>query len=314
MTEKKDFVVFPGGIFRDLVATTPKFPKAGETIMGADFFMGFGGKSANQSVMCALLGGKSSIVGKLGDDDHGKAYALNFKDVGVRTEHLKIEPNSCSGVASIFVNTESGENEIIIIAGANAKMSPDDIEEADALFRSANLVVCALEMNMDAIVASLKKGQSHGARTILNAAPARKDLNPDILAHTDILCVNETEAEIMTGLPVQSLDEVRIGCNALLEKCPTVIITLGAKGAMFATRDSPDPVLVETEKVDKVVDTTGAGDAFTGALAFYLDQLKHLDLKECIRRSCLIASLSVQKPGTQASYPKAADIDPKLLK
>ena len=306
---EKNLILFPGGIFRDLVATTPKFPKAGETIMGQDFFMGFGGKSANQSVMCALLGGKAAIIGRLGDDDHGKAYLQNFKSVGVRTDHLKIEPSSCSGIASIFVNTESGENQIIIVPGANDKMSPADIEQAEPLFQSASIVVCALEMSMDAIVAALKSGRSHGAKTILNAAPAKSDLDPEILNNTDILCVNETEAEILTGLPVESLDEIRVSCQKLLEKCPVAIVTCGSRGAVFATRDQPNPVLVETEKVEKVVDTTGAGDAFTGALAFFLENFKHLTLEECIRRSCKIASTSVQRPGTQASYPKAGELD-----
>eukprot|EP00095_Tigriopus_kingsejongensis_P001235 maker-scaffold160_size295910-snap-gene-1.42 protein:Tk01235 transcript:maker-scaffold160_size295910-snap-gene-1.42-mRNA-1 annotation:"ribokinase isoform x1" len=308
-------IVFAGGIFRDLVTTTERFPKPGETLFGSDFFMGFGGKSSNQAVMCRKMGGHVAMVGKLGQDDHGRAYRDNYVSLGIDIRHLGSVEGCSSGIASIFVNTQSGENQIIIVAGANGRMGATDIREARPVFEKARVVVCALEMNMSAIKAALKAGKEHGATTILNAAPAKSDLDPEILSSTDILCVNESEAEILTSLPVTSLEEVKEACCTLLNHCPTVIITIGARGAVFAVRDQTQtPVHVPvTEASQTVVDTTGAGDAFVGALAFFLQNFPQLSLEETIRRSCCIASMTVHKSGTQASYPMASEISPALL-
>lgn len=307
-------IVFSGGIFRDLVTTTQRFPKPGETLFGCDFFMGFGGKSSNQAVMCRKLGANVAMVGKLGDDDHGAAYRQNYLNLGINTDHLGTESGCSSGIASIFVNTESGENQIIIVAGANAKMGPSDIQAAEPVMKAAKFVVCALEMDMSAIKASLIAGKAHGATTILNAAPAKADLDPAILQNTDILCVNESEAEIMCSLPVVTVEQAQTACTKLVSLCPTVIITIGARGAVFVTRDQKDPPShVPIKLVKDVVDTTGAGDAFVGALAFFLHTFPHLDLSDAIYRACSIASMSVCKSGTQASYPEKSEIPSELL-
>jgi ribokinase len=308
-------IVFAGGIVTDLITVTPRFPKPGETLIGSSYASGFGGKTPNQCYMTCILGGDVAMVGKVGDDSNGKDYLEYFKSLNVDVRGISVEKGCTTGSATILVNSETGENQIILVTAANDFVKPEDVAAADAVFRKAKAVVGGLEMPHDAVKAALKKGREYGATTILNAAPANKDLDPEILALTDILCVNETEAEITSGgMPVQTMEEIKVACKALLDKCPTVIVTVGAKGAVYATREKPDPVHVTTEKVDKVVDTTGAGDSFVGAFVYFrFCHTSKLDMSECISRACAVASMSVLKNGTQVSFPKRDQVSNKLL-
>ena len=207
-------IVCVSSIFRDLVAVSPKFPKPGETIMGGDFFMGFGGKGANQCVMAAKLGAETVIVGKVGEDEHGRAYTENLKQVtelfsstvwphsqqvGVDTKHLGVESGTSTGIATIFVESSSGENMIVIVPGANSRVTPEDVVRAETDFQDSGAVVATLELGMEAVSKGMELGRKYGAKTILNAAPARADYGRDILENVDILVVNETEAELLAS-------------------------------------------------------------------------------------------------------------------
>ncbi len=315
MSSNGSKIVFAGGIIIDLITVTPRFPKPGETLKGSSYNTGFGGKTPNQCFMTCLMGGSTAMVGKVGDDANGTNYLEHFRSHKMDVRGMLVEKGATTGSATILVNSQTGENQIIIVTGANDNMLSEDVAGTDAVFAGSKAVVCGLEFPLEAVKASLKKGKEHGATTMLNAAPALKDLDPEILALTDILCVNETEAEIMTGgMPVTTLDEMKAACKALLKHCPTIIVTIGSQGAIYASRDNPDPVHVPTGKVDNVVDTTGAGDCFVGAFVYYhFCHPSGLDMSECIRRACAVASVSVQKPGTQVSYPQRRQLPKDLL-
>ena len=302
-------VVFVSSIFRDLVAVSPQFPKPGETISGSDFFMGFGGKGANQCVMAARLGADTTIVGKVGDDEHGEAYRKNLVDQGVDTKHLGTEAGISTGIATIFVESNTGENMIVIVPGANGKLAPKDVTKAEDEISKSKVVVSILEIGLDAVEMAFKLGRKYGVTTVLNAAPARASLPKELLENIDILIVNETEAEILSGLPATNPDEVK-ACAAKLQKagCKNIIITLGAEGALVV-EGGKEPIKVNCPKLDgPVVDTTGAGDAFVGSLSFFLSSFSDMSLAEVVRRSCAVASLTVLKKGTQASYPGRGEV------
>lgn len=297
-------MVFVSSVFRDLVAVSPQFPKPGETISGSEFFMGFGGKGANQCVMGAKLGCKAVIVGKVGDDEHGIAYKKNLVDQKVDVKNLGVEAGISTGIATIFVESNTGENMIVIVPGANGKLTGSDVAKAEADIATSKVVVSILEIGLEAVSMAFKLGRKHGVKTLLNAAPARKDLPKELLKDVDILIVNETEAEILSGLAVTNVEEAKASAAKLQESgCKNVIVTLGAEGALVVEVGC-EPVKVDCPKLtDPVVDTTGAGDAFVGSLAFFLSSFSDLPLPEAVRRSCAVASLTVLKKGTQASYP-----------
>ena len=252
--------------------------------------------------MAARLGARAVIVGKIGDDEHGRAYTENLRQQSVDLTHLGVEKGISTGIATIFVESSSGENMIVIVGGANTRLTGEDVRKAEKEISESSVVVTTLELGLQAVKVAMETGRSHGVRTILNAAPGRADLDQEILSNVDILVVNETEAELLTGCPdLQKCGEM------LRRKCGTVIITLGKDGALLWEREKP-VVKVDCPRVEaeKVVDTTGAGDAFVGSLAYFLSC--RLEMAESVRRSCCVASLTVQSQGTQASYPAGPDL------
>ncbi|XP_072356245.1 ribokinase isoform X4 [Scyliorhinus torazame] len=262
-------VVVVGSCMTDLVSYTPRLPKAGETIHGHKFFIGFGGKGANQCIQAARLGAKSAMVSKVGKDSFGDNYIENFKSNGVST----------------------GQNAIVIVAGANLLLNSEDLERASKVIDCAKVVVCQLEIRPAITLEALKIARKAGVKTIFNPAPAIADLDPEFYKETDVFCCNETEAEILTGIEVCNVENAGKAGSVLLEKgCGSVIITLGAEGSVLMSRDKRTPHYIPTKKV-KAVDTTGAGDSFVGALAFYMAYYPSLELEEMNRRACDIASI-----------------------
>ncbi|XP_051470041.1 ribokinase isoform X3 [Apus apus] len=250
-------VVVVGSCMTDLVSLTTRLPKAGETVLGQKFFIGFGGKGANQCVQSARLGAKTSLICKVGKDSFGNDYIENLKKNGVSTAFVGQTTDAATGTASIIVNSE--------------------------------------------------------VKTLLNPAPALADLDPQFYTLSDIFCCNETEAEILTGIPVGSPEDAGKVGRVLLERgCKLVLLTLGAEGCMMISVEEPIPKHVPAGKV-RAVDTTGAGDSFVGALAFYLAYYPELPMEEMIRKSNCVASVSVQASGTQSSYPYRKDLPQDLF-
>ncbi|XP_045700446.1 ribokinase [Phyllostomus hastatus] len=305
-------VVVVGSCMTDLVSLTSRLPKTGETIHGHKFFIGFGGKGANQCVQAARLGAKTSMVCKVGKDSFGNNYIENLKQNGISTEFAYQTEDAATGTASIIVN-EEGQNIIVIVAGANLLLNSDDLREAAGAISSARVVICQLEVTPAASLEALTLARSRGVKTLFNPAPAAADLDPRFYTLSDVFCCNESEAEILTGLPVGSPADAGKAALVLVGRgCQVVIITLGAEGCVMLSQSEPVPKYIPTEKV-KAVDTTGAGDSFVGALAFYLAYYPGLSMEEMLRRSNFIAAVSVQAAGTQSSYPHRKDLPLRLF-
>jgi ribokinase len=282
-----------------LIARAPRLPAPGETLVGTHFQMGFGGKGANQAVMAARLGAQVTVVARVGRDIFGDDTRKNFEAQGIDTTHLRVDDTRSSGVAPIWVNEATGQNSIIIVPGANDALSPEDVRAAADHITGAQIVMCQLETPIASTLEAFRIARAAGVRTILNPAPAAP-LPDDLLALTDILAPNEIEAAMLSGLPTGTLDEVAAAARALQARGPrTVILTLGARGALLVDGDSA-PQMVAAEAV-QAVDSTGAGDAFVGSLAYSLASGQ--PMAEAVRVACAIATRSVLKIGTQTSFP-----------
>lgn len=304
--------LFVGSCMRDLVCVSERLPQIGETVHGSQFIAGYGGKGANPAIVAARLGANVSMVAKLGNDEHGPAYVKVFKENGVNTDFVTLTDASHTGVASIFVDS-LGRNCIVIVNGANEFLSSEDILNAEPKFENSAVVLTQLETPQETAVATLKLARKHGVKTIFNAAPGTNNLDPQLYELADIFCVNESEAALITDMCVDDLDSAKLAMASLLDRgCALVIITLGENGAIFASKEQPSCVHVQAQRV-KAVDTTGAGDAFLGALAYYLTEYKSLPFKDIVKRCCDIATVSVTAHGTHNSYPWKKDLPVTLF-
>ena len=281
-------------------------PGPGETVLGKEFRTGFGGKGANQAVMAARLGAHVSAMVKLGRDQFGESTIRNFEEQGVDTTFVTFDEERSSGVAPILVEEGSGQNRIIVVPGANASLSPADVQAAAGLIRQSDVVICQLETPAATTIAAFRIArEAGGALCILNPAPAA-ELGAELLGLTDVLVPNEAEAQALTGLPVGTEEEAFEAARALRTHGPArIVITLGERGALGIDSDGEE-FRVEAERV-QAVDSTGAGDAFVGSLAYFLGQ--KLPLPEAVRRSCLIATRTVLKHGTQSSFPAREELE-----
>ena len=288
-------IVVIGSANIDLTTFTDAFPRPGETIFGRDFSLGFGGKSANQAVAARLCGADVAIVARVGDDMFGEATIQNFKSFGIDTSQVSITPGVSTGVAPIFVES-NGQNRILVVKGANDRLTPEDVYAAKDVILSADKVVLGLEIPLLTSIKALEFAKQHGIQTIFNPAPAQI-LDLAGVAFADYVIPNETEAEILSGVPVKNLDDARKCIKKLREGgLSRVIITLGANGSLFGNHHVA-PFAMEP------VDTTGAGDAFIGSLAVFLSG-GYSEL-EAISRANLYAALSTLSIGTQKSFVTA---------
>ncbi len=293
----------------DLIARVPRLPAPGETLIGSLFSMGFGGKGANQAVMAARLGAKVAVVTKVGKDIFGTDTLNNYKAQGIDTTFVMVDEERFSGVAPITVDDHTGQNSIVIVPGANDGLSPADARAAASAIQNAQILICQLEIPLETTLEAFRIAKEAGTvRTILNPAPAQA-LPDELLRLTDIIAPNETETALLTGLPVQSDAQAVEAARALRARGPgTVILTLGARGALFIEGEG-DPVFVAAQQV-QAVDSTGAGDAFVGSLAYFLGSGQ--PMRAAVERACAVATRSVLKIGTQKSFPYAADI-PEIM-
>ena len=297
-----------GSINLDMNAYVSRFPKIGETMHGHRFTTGYGGKGANQAVMAARLGGAVHFVGRVGDDLFGRDMRENLRAEGIATGYVLSSTGVSSGVAVITIS-ERAENMIIVIAGANGQVTADDVEAARPAVTGARVLVCQLEVPLEADLAAMRLARVAGVTTIFNPAPAGIALPDEIYQLSDICCPNETEAEQLTGIAVRSQADAEAAARILLAcGARNAIITLGERGSLLV--NSASAQLVPAPQV-KPVDTTGAGDAFVGSLAFFLAGGR--PLVDAMHRANQIAAISVQAPGTQASYPRAVDLAGELL-
>jgi len=300
---RQPHIVVVGSANVDLTTITDQFPRPGETIFGREFHLGFGGKGANQAVAASLCGAKVTMIARVGDDLFGEATLRNFQSRGVDASHVLITKGVSSGVAPIFVDS-SGQNRILVVKGANDRLTPADVDAAGGLLRTADCIILQLEIPIETVYHTLRFGREHGIRTILNPAPAQP-LDLEQIANADYLIPNETEAEVITGMPVSSLKEARAAAIKLLgDHAGRVIITLGENGALYVGPDNSGHV---PGHAVKAIDTTGAGDAFIGSFATFLGG--GATEREAIARANVYAALSTLAVGTQMSFPTLAQFE-----
>ncbi|KAF2368058.1 Ribokinase [Trinorchestia longiramus] len=292
-------VVVVGSLGADYVTRTPRFPRPGETVFGHSLTVGFGGKGANQCLQTAKLGASTAIVCKLGEDTVGDDYILELQRASIDVSHVARTSMAQTGIANVVVN-ENGENCIIIVPGANRLITVEDVDAASDVIKTAKVLVCQNEISFEATKAALILARKNGVGMF-------------DMFH----CLALNKAEVLTGIEVREVTDAATAAKALLTKgCREVVITLGAKGVVRLDADSvaagSDYEWVETQKVT-AVDTTGAGDSFIGALAFYLSCLPSLSMKEKLRRSCVVATQSVLKPGAWGSLPAKHELPSQLF-
>ena len=286
----------------DLTFRTNKLPKPGETTFGTDFFQGFGGKGANQAVAAARLGASVAFVGKVGADEYGQAIRRQLEIEGINLQYLGIEPERPTGIAAILVDAQ-GENAIVGVPGANLGPTPADVVAAGELQRAGKILLAPCETMIETLTEAFAIAHAAGVLCILNPSPAR-ELPEELLKNTDVCVPNESELRTLSSLPTETLEEIAIAANWLRERGPKhVIVTLGSRGALIvgaegSTHVPGNPV--------RAIDTSGAGDAFCGALATYLAEGD--SLHDAARRANIVASISVTWAGTQASFPRKPDI------
>jgi ribokinase len=288
----------------DLISYIDKMPKEGETLEAPDFEIGCGGKGANQAVAAAKMGSKVMMVTKVGDDLFADNTIQNLENYGIDTEFTNKVPGTSSGVAPIFVDPES-KNRILIIKGANQHLLPEDVDRAAEKLKTCSLIVLQLEISLPTVYRAIEFGNDHGIPVILNPAPASTDLDFEFVCKSDFFIPNESELEILTGLPVESDEQVKAAASVLIEKgVKDVIVTMGSRGVMWVTKDATQ--VIHSHKV-AAIDTTGAGDAFIGCFAHFF--VKNGDVLQAIKMATAFAALSVTKRGTQSSYPTPEEVE-----
>lgn len=304
MNEKKKILVI-GSANTDMVISAEHFPKPGETLIGHDFMTNHGGKGANQAVAAARLGGYTAFICKLGDDSFGHSTMEMLEKEGIDVSHSSFSDKASSGVA-LICTIPSGENSIIIDSGTNALLSPDDMIAAEPLFADAAVVLMQLETPIETVIKAAELGKKHGACVILNPAPAPTSPLPEaLLRNVDLLIPNETEAEYIAGVNIQTDEDVATVMDKIQKLgVKNVIITEGYKG-VYARIDGK-LVKVPAFKV-KAVDTTAAGDTFCGALCVSL--CKGNNLEEAILFANKASSISVTRRGAQISMPYLNEVN-----
>ncbi|MDC9822669.1 ribokinase [Devosia sp. ZB163] len=297
------------GIFvADLAFRAPRLPLMGETILGQGFKDGPGGKGSNQAIAAARAGGDARIITRIGRDTFGEMAQKAWAADGIDISAVTVDDTAPTGAAFIFVSTETGNNAIIVESGAAANLSSADVAAAEAVIAGSRVLLTQFEQPVETAIAGLTLARRHGVTTILNPAPAVA-VDDAIYALCDYVTPNETEAAALTGLKVETEEEALAAAKEFVRRgARNALITLGEKGAVL--HGEAGTHVVPAFKVDKVVETTGAGDAFNGGFAVALAEGK--SPVEAIRFGCATAGISVQRPGTAPSMPTRPEIEALL--
>ncbi len=296
-----------GSLNMDLVVRAHRIPKPGETIVVAgDLHLISGGKGANQAYASAMLGAEVSMVGRVGDDMFGEQLITSLKKAGVDTHHITRDSDAPTGIAMIVVE-EGGQNSIVVSSGANGHVSPPDVSRAEAVIRSASLILLQLEIPLPTVIKAAQVAKHQGIKVVLNPAPAQQ-LPAELLSLTDILIPNETEAAMLSGCDVGTDDGIRQAAARLYQSgVKTVIMTRGSRGASLITEN--EIVHFPAFSVEPV-DTTAAGDAFVGSFAVALAEGR--STSEAVMYGNAAGALASTKSGAQPSMPGRDDLDKML--
>lgn len=299
----KNKVVVIGSYNTDMTIKTKKIPAPGETVIGGFFSTGGGGKGANQAIAAARLGADVSFIARVGNDLFGQEAIQRLNDENIDTRFIFRDAELPTGVAFIVVD-DKAENSIVVASGANAALSVEDIESVKTELLSADILLVQLESPVKTIKAAIEKAKENGATVILNPAPAQK-LDHDLLANIDIITPNIVEAEMLTGIKVTNQESLQMIVNKFFEfGVKNVLITLGSKGYFAGFSNAMEHI--PSFKVTSV-DTTGAGDVFSGSLAAFLAE--GISLEHSSRMANAAASISVTRLGAQNSAPRRSEVE-----
>ncbi|MBK7229069.1 MAG: ribokinase [Ignavibacteriales bacterium] len=298
----KNKVVVIGSYNTDMTIKTKKIPGPGETVIGGFFSTGGGGKGANQAIAAARLGADVSFIARVGNDLFGQEAIQKLNEEHIDTRFIFRDTELPTGVAFIVVD-DKAENSIVVASGANAALSKEDIETVKSEILSADILLVQLESPVETIKDAIKKAHVKGATVILNPAPAQK-LDNDLLSNVDIITPNIVEAEMLTGIKVTDEESLKHIVNEFFEfGVKNVLITLGSKGYFAGLPNVME--YVPSFKVN-AIDTTGAGDVFSGSLAAFLAE--GISLEKAARMSNAAASISVTRIGAQNAAPKGSEV------
>jgi ribokinase len=295
-----------GSLNMDLIVRSPRIPRPGETILGGTFHTAPGGKGANQAVAAARLGGAVSMVWRVGSDAFGDQLLGGLAADGVDAAHVARDPAAATGIALITVD-DVGQNSIVVASGANARLSPANVDGAAAVIAAARVLLLQLESPPETVLRAAELGRAHGVTVVLNPAPARP-LPDALLKLVDVLVPNESETSLLTGLPAGDMAQAEAAAAALRRLgVGAVILTLGERGALLAHEGGmeavpPFPVTP--------LDTTAAGDAFVGALAVALAEGR--PLVEAVRWGNAAGALATTRLGAQPSLPNRREVESQV--
>ena len=292
------------GIFvADISFSGPKIPSIGETILGKKYNVGPGGKGCNQAIAIARLGVSTNFISKIGKDAYGELALKTLKENKISTENIIQDGSQQTGVAGILVDQNTGKNAINVIVGAPSSLKISEIEKQIDLIKRSKIFLTQLEVPKDVTLYCLKTAKENGCVTILNPAPA-SEISKEFYKNIDFFTPNETEAEFYTGIKITNEQEAKQAADKLINLgIKKVIITLGEKGLFYS--DGKEEIYLKAEAV-KAIDTTGAGDAFNGGLAYGL--LKEKPIKECLELANKVAGISTTKLGAGDAMPILKDI------
>ncbi len=292
------------GIFvADISFSGPKIPSIGETILGKKYNVGPGGKGCNQAIAIARLGGKTNFISKIGKDAYGELALKTLEKNKISTQNIIQDGNQQTGVAGILVDQNTGKNAINVIVGAPSSLRISEIEKQINLIKRSKIFLTQLEVPKDVTLHCLKTAKENGCITILNPAPA-SEISKEFYNNIDFFTPNETEAEFYTGIKITNDEEAKKASDKLLNLgIKKIIITLGEKGLFYS--DGNEEIYLKASAV-KAIDTTGAGDAFNGGLAYGLSKQK--PIKECLELANKVAGISTTKLGAGDAMPFIQDI------
>ena len=292
-----------GSLNMDLIVRAPHIPAPGETVTGSTFSTAAGGKGANQAVAAARLGAQVTMVGCVGDDAHGRALLSGLRADGIRTDFVRVDSTTGTGVALITV-ADSGENSIVVSPGANHTLTPADISAAEAAIAGADMVLLQLEIPLETVASAVQMAKKHHVPVLLNPAPAHP-LPDVILAGVTYFIPNETETALYAGFPITDDRAAEKAAAQLCERfgMEMVVLTLGSRGALLHAAGQniavpPFPV--------SPVDTTAVGDAFVGGFAVAITEGR--TPVDAARFASAVAALSVTKAGAQPSLPRRNEV------
>lgn len=299
-------IVVVGSANIDLVASASHIPAAGETVLGDEFRMVHGGKGANQALAVARLGESAAFVGRVGDDDFGRSLRDGLEDAGVDCRFLDTTRGQPSGVALIVVS-RGGENAICVAAGANACLTPQDIDRAEPVIAAARVCLVQLEIPIATVLRAIEIARHHGVTTVLDPAPAPANA-PAALFAVDILTPNETEARQLLG-DAAAADALTAGRRLLERGARDVVLKRGARETVWVHAGGAESYAVADVKV---VDSTGAGDAFSAGLA--VGRARGMDMPQSVRFASAAGSLACTRFGAQPSMPRLEEVEALLAK